>query len=255
MDDQESSRPGQIRRHLAREIVPILALIASILTFGISFYLSSNQQAEAEQRLEAEGVRAAQQEVRELLQQLYRLRPQLFATQDIAEAEAYQKDMTLLASQSYKLAADYSEPLSAFELASVAEALLDTDQYPEADAIVNLAVDRIQTPSEHLFTYRIRGRISFLLGDVEGGRAAFELALSGHPERQFREGYEPAVDAFTGYLWADLEAAAHECEAALQRLDSARGQAAEAAPADVAAVQPVFLAVEQRVMACTPASP
>lgn len=250
MEIQEVGLSNRVQRHLAREIIPILALTASILTFGISYYLSSNQQASAEQRLEAEEIRAAEQEVRSLLQQLYEIGPQLAAAENIYEVDALQKDMTLLASQSFELAGEYSDQLSAFELASIAEALLDTEQHPEADQIIHLAVGRVQTPSEHLFTYRIQGRISFVLGDIEEGRAAFATALEGHPERRFREGFEPAVNAFTEYLWAAQESIAHECEAAATHLANAKVLLTDASAADAAAIEGFALAAQQSVNTC-----
>ncbi len=254
MSDHTLGFGARMRGHLGREIIPILALTASVLTFWISFNLSANQQAEAEQRLAAEDVRAAEQEVREILQEINHVRPELISAQDVFTVEALQKDMTLLASQSYQLAGEFGPHLSAFELSSIAEALLDTDQYPEARQIIDMAVVQIQTPSEHLFTYRIQGRILFLLGEVNAGRTAFETALAGHPERKFREGYESAVDAFTEYLWADQELTAHHCDEAQRHLENGNALLQEASVADANAIAPIAAAVDQRVRTCVPES-
>lgn len=207
-------------RHLKREIVPIVAVVASVLTFSISYNLAANQHAQAEQRIQAEEVRSAERELQSLLQQLYLAQGETSSSEpgsDLKE-EADFKDKVLLTNKAHALAIEYVEHLSAFELASVAESLILVMQIHEADEMIDLAIARIATPFEHLYAYRIKGVIEFSFDDVEAGRLSFQSALNGLPEHEFQHEFVAFANAVTEFLWAIQEAGAGECEEARTHL-------------------------------------
>jgi tetratricopeptide (TPR) repeat protein len=196
----------------ASAVVPMLALLFSLLTFGLSAYWSSNQNDRAEDRLRQEEVQASREELRSLLQRLYEIggSAQTDATNEYVTAE-----LMLLSQQAFEIVNRIPDNVSTVEYVSVGQFLALNGSYADARVVYERALERVTSANDYVVASRALGGLLLVTGDIEAGRRYYQQAL------EVGNAYTDEVDLYLTFQHGQTEAAWTQAELA-------RGQCAEA---------------------------
>ena len=241
----------------ASAIVPILALLFSLGTFGLSAYWSSNQNNRAEDRLRQEEVQASRDELRSLLQRLYEIggSAQAGATNEYVTAE-----LMLLSQQAFEIVNRIPDNVSTVEYVSVGQFLALNGSFADARVAYERAMEKATSANDYVVASRALGGLFLVTGDIEAGRHFYQQALDvGNVFPDEVDLYLTFQHGQTEAQWASAELARGQCAEAERHLGEAARFAEElnqpATESGYRVLQNQVRSLRQLMDECEPAIP
>lgn len=202
---------------------------ASVLIAGLALAFSMMATWFGEQRAGERDAAAARVELSQLIQRLTSL------PKDNAELQAkYAGDTdtlntlsgmvttenAVLALQASDVIARIPDLVTGAEYFAVGQALVQTGDYARAETVLDAGLARDNDPSSLAALWRAKGALSFATGELAQARTAMSRALEAYAAAD--PSVAAAADVYTEWVWAGMEKALGQCEAAAGHLERAR---------------------------------
>ena len=250
-------------------LVPVLALVFSLLTAVISGAWAKSQHDAAEQRLRQQAIQEAESQLRVTLQRLTALPKENAVLYEQMSDDAVAGELASFSNMENVMLLDQavdlieripSDRVSATEHATVAW-FMNTwaGNHVESERLYQRAIRAGEASNDmmgYLTATRGYAQLLFNMGRIEDGRDHYEKALGVH--EKFRNDrpqvawYERFLDEATELFWANSELSVGNCAEAQRHIQTA-GEHLRSIGAVGAAYQPALQVAQQAIDACNPA--
>lgn len=208
-------------------IIAVLALLFSFGTTAVSYYTSAQQSIQndrAELRVFLQRLSALPKENVEVLNNPNKLIAGQLSGYINAEA-------TLLASQAVEVMDRIPNYVSANEYNLVANTLVNTGNYAQAQILLQRAIEVSKNTNEEVGSLRSYGALLFATGNIEEGRGVYQQALDIHQKYPTSVSYYKGwTNALTEMQWSGAELGQQNCSEAQAHLQNAFEYASHLVP-------------------------